>query len=64
MTRPKTVQIIGGSPRFHLQMDNPSTEALVRAQLQMSHAQGWPKRLAGLRKLVSTGYAASKGAKA
>jgi acyl-CoA reductase-like NAD-dependent aldehyde dehydrogenase len=64
MTRPKTVQIVGGSPRFHLQMDKPSTEALVRAQLQMSHAKGWPRRLGGLRKLVSIGYAASKGVKA
>jgi acyl-CoA reductase-like NAD-dependent aldehyde dehydrogenase len=61
MTRPKTIQISRGSPRFHLQMENPSTADLVRGQLRMSHAAGWMRRLAGLKQLGFSARASRRG---
>lgn len=61
MTRPKVIQTVGRSPRFHLQMETPATEQLVRAQLRMSHGSSWSGRLGSLKQLVSIGRKAGRG---
>jgi len=61
MTRPKTMQIVGKSPRFHLKMETASTVDLVRAQLQMSHATSWRQRIKGLKNMITQMRAASRG---
>ena len=53
MTRPKTVQISRGSPRFHLQMHKNEIEDLLRAQLRFFHGARRSERFAALKQLIS-----------